>query len=95
MENRRNLQIPMQAARINPLDAHSSEANGNGCQNVEELSLLLYGSEMRDLSEAARQEGITPASLARYLVREYLLWTRSPLGKALARNPQRLKGGRS
>ena len=95
MENRRNLRIPMQAARINPLDAPSSEVNDNGCQNLEELSLWLYGSEMRNLSEAARQEGITPAGLARYLVREYLLWTRSPVGKALARKPQRLKGSRS
>jgi len=54
---------------------------------MEELSLWLYRGEMRALDEAARQEGITSASLARYLIREYLLWNQSELGRVLGRRP--------
>ena len=84
----------MQATRAHRPEARSSEAMGHEGQNMEELSLSLYGGEMRALEEAARQEGITVASLARYLVREYLLWSRSELGQALGRHSRRLKGGR-
>ena len=62
---------------------------------MAELSLWLSRGEMRALDEAARQEGITPASLARYLVREYLLWTLSELGQTLGRKSRWLKGSRS
>src|SRR5215471_13596261 len=85
MERPRDLRLPMEAALVNPLEVQSSEPTLDDNQDVQELSLLLHGSELGELVEAARQEGLTVAALARYLIREYLFWTRSELGKALGR----------
>jgi hypothetical protein len=62
-------------------------------KDVEELRLLLQTSEVRELAEAARQEGLTAAGLAHYLIRDFLLWMRSDLGKALGRKQRRLAHG--
>jgi tmRNA-binding protein len=57
------------------------------------LQLLLQTSEMRELTQAARQEGLTAAGLAHYLIRDYLLWMRSDLGQALGRQQRGLISG--
>jgi hypothetical protein len=75
----------MGAAQVNPLQVKSSELAFDDNLDVQELSLLLQGSEFGELLEAARQEGLTAAALVRYLVRDYLCWTRSGLGAALGR----------
>jgi hypothetical protein len=75
----------METAHVNPLEVQSSEPAFDDNQDVQELSLLLRGSELGELLEAARQEGLTVAALVRYLVRDYLCWTRSELGKVLGR----------
>jgi hypothetical protein len=73
----------MEAVQANPPEVQSSEPAFDDNQDVRELSLLLHGSELGELLEAARQEGLTAAALVRYLVRDYLCWTRSELGKVL------------
>jgi hypothetical protein len=78
----------MEAALANPLEVRSSESNPDDNQDVQELSLLLHGNEISELVEAAQQEGLTVAALVRYLIREYLFWTRSELGKVLIRRPR-------
>ena len=85
MERPRDLRLPMEAALVNPLEVRSSEPTLNNNQDVQELSLLLHGNELGELLEAARQEGLTVAALVRYLIREYLSWTRSELGQVLVR----------
>jgi hypothetical protein len=94
MGHPRNLRFPMQAGLVNPVDFQSADSTLDDDRDVEELSLLLHGSELRELAEAAQQEGLTAAGLARYLIREYLLWTRSELGKVLVRSHRgRVAGG--
>jgi len=95
MEDLRDRRRPVQATLVNPLEVRSAEPALDDNQDVDEVPILLCRSEMRELVEAARQEGLTAAGLGRYLIREYLLWTRSDLGKLLGRMPRQLKGGRS
>jgi tmRNA-binding protein len=84
MERPRNSRLLMEAAQVNPLEVQSFEPAFDD-QEVQELTLLLHGTELAALLEAARQEGLTVAALVRYLVRDYLCWTRSELGKVLGR----------
>jgi tmRNA-binding protein len=74
--------LAMHAAVIDPIRDDN--------QDVEELRLLLHTSEMRALTAAARPEGLTAAGLALHLIRDYLLWMQSDLGKAFGRNQRGL-----
>ena len=46
-------------------------------EDIEEFPLLLQSRDVRDLIDAARQEGLTAAGLARRLIRDYLHHVRS------------------
>jgi hypothetical protein len=53
-----------------PSDVTASAVLGN--EDIQEFPLLLEGSVVRELIEAARQQGLSAASLARCLIRNYL-----------------------
>jgi hypothetical protein len=57
-------------------------------QDIEEFPLLLSSGDVRDLIEAARQQGVSAAWLARQLVIDYLERTR---GAARARTDSMAK----
>lgn len=93
MPRRTELRFPMHAAPVDALEVHSSEPTVDDNNDVEAFPLLLQPSEVRELIEAARQEGLSAAGLARYLIRDYLLWMRSDFGRALGRQLRRLSPG--
>jgi hypothetical protein len=70
----------MRVVFIDPRQARSSESMLD--EDIEEFPLLLQPSEVRELVEAARQEGLSATGLARCLIRDYLLWVRSDLEKS-------------
>ncbi|MBV8487565.1 MAG: hypothetical protein JO161_04750 [Planctomycetaceae bacterium] len=74
--------FPMRGALTDPRQVHSLKPALDDTTDLEEFPLLLQPSEVHELIEAARQEGLSAASLARWLIRDYLLWVRSDLGKA-------------
>jgi hypothetical protein len=54
-----------------------SESVLDETEDIEEFPLLLQSRDVRDLIDAARQEGLTAAGLARRLIRDYLHHVRS------------------
>jgi hypothetical protein len=93
MARRTELRFPRHTALVDPLEVYSSELTLDDNRDVEEFPLLLQPDEVRELIAAARQEGLSAAGLARYLIRDYLLWTRSDFGKALGRQLRRWSPG--
>ena len=77
--------FPMCGSFADPREVHPFKPTVDENTDVEEFPLLLQPDEVRELIAAARQEGLSAAGLARYLIRDYLLWTRSDFGKALGR----------
>jgi hypothetical protein len=57
----------------------ASESVLDETEDIEEFPLLLQGGDVRDLIDAARQEGLTAAELARRLIRDYLHHVHSTL----------------
>jgi hypothetical protein len=55
------------------LENHSSPLTANDDQDVEEFPLLLPPSDVRELIQAARRQGLSAPGLARHLIRDYLL----------------------
>jgi hypothetical protein len=56
--------------------AQSRWADRTESQDVEEFPLLLSSSDVRDLIDVARQQGVSAVGLARQLVTDYLRRTR-------------------
>jgi hypothetical protein len=81
MAHRTELKFPRHAALVDPFEVPSAEPTLDDNNDVEEFPLLLQPDEVRELIAAARREGLSAAGLARYLIRDYLLWTRSDFGK--------------
>jgi hypothetical protein len=54
------------------LRAYPTWADRTEPQDIEEFPLLLGSSDVRDLIEAARRQGVSAAGLARQLVIDYL-----------------------
>jgi hypothetical protein len=57
----------------------ASESVLDKTEDIEEFPLLLQGGDVRDLIDAARQEGLTAAGLARRLISDYLHHVHSTL----------------
>jgi hypothetical protein len=57
--------FPMRDAFVDRRQVHPSEPALDDNEDVEEFPLLLQASEVRELMEAARQQGLSAASLAR------------------------------
>jgi hypothetical protein len=82
--------FPTHVVSIDPREVHSSETI---LDDIEELPVLLHPNEVRELIQAARQEGLSATALARSLIRDYLAWMRSDLGKARRRRLRLLQPG--
>ena len=89
MPRRKEHRFPMYATFVRSHEAPSFESTVDDNQDVEEFPLLLKASEVRELIEVARQQGLSAAGLARCLIRDYLLWIQSDSGTALRQELRR------
>jgi hypothetical protein len=72
---------------------HFSEPALHDPEDIEEFPLLLPSADVSALIEAARRQGLCAPGLARLVIQDYLLRTRSDLARTMGHPHLRLVGG--
>jgi hypothetical protein len=62
-------------------------------EDIEEFPLLLQTRDVGDLIEAARQQGLCAAGLARLVIHDYLTRARSNFAQIVNGSPRGFMGG--
>ena len=96
-QNRSSRSLPVgweESSKItNECRTPCSEPALHDTEDIEEFPLLLPSGDVSALIEAAGQQGLCAAGLARLVIQDYLLRIRSALAKTTGRTHRRLVGG--